>query len=645
MKRRLTLGLALLAGALVAALVSPLSRAELPGKNGRIAYMVKDQAGHWQVWVANSDLSGAKELTRGHYDSGWAVWSPDGKRVAFDSNRTDRTPNNSRHVNDIFVMRSDGSGVKKLTDSKGASGDAAWSPSGSLIAFDADRGNRMGFGAIYMKRSDGRKLRRVTDPRPPLTDYSPRFSPDGTHLVFLRAKGTGDNAPGAIFTVRLDGSGLHRLTAYSLRAGDSDWSPDGKQIVFEAYPNPKAYGDIYVVDAAGGSAIDLTKNPVAQAGSADPVWSPDGRKILFLDNRRVNGVGRTGLATMNPDGSARQFVSSKNVEAHQADWESIAAGAQQAPKHELNRTTAAKRKARNGPLTLLIGPVNGVAHIVSVHGHKEAPIWHCPHKVFCGEAVSFAWGPDGRRVAFTLDEIGGTSPYVGFHVLNVVSGRDTRLPGGAPQTASTTDDPAAWSAYFRRMGDRVGCWPAANLAWSPDAARIAYNCGPRINVLELHGSGYDTVPTSSMAYWPTWSPSGTRIAYSTRLTPSKKSAIYTVALDGSHRRLVATGGAAPAWSPDGRTIAYQTRCGIRLITPSGRNTTPRAGNATGDWCGVIGYSGPPVWSPDGTKLGVEADDGVYVMNRNGRALHLVSDRAANTWYGGLPGRPSWRPIR
>ena len=62
MKRRLTLGLALLAGALVAALVSPLSRAELPGKNGRIAYMVKDQAGYWQVWVANSDLSGAEKV-------------------------------------------------------------------------------------------------------------------------------------------------------------------------------------------------------------------------------------------------------------------------------------------------------------------------------------------------------------------------------------------------------------------------------------------------------------------------------------------------------------------------------------------------------------------------------------------------------
>ena len=81
--------------------------------------------------------------------------------------------------------------------------------------------------------------------------------------------------------------------------------------------------DIYVVDATGGSPLNLTRNPVGQAGSADPAWSPDGSKILFLDNRVVNGVGRTGLATMNPDGSDRHFISNRNLEAHQADWQSI----------------------------------------------------------------------------------------------------------------------------------------------------------------------------------------------------------------------------------------------------------------------------------------------------------------------------------
>jgi Tol biopolymer transport system component len=310
---------ALVAAATLTATLAGSSQATLPGQDGRIAYMVKDRAGHWQVWVANSDLSGAKKLTHGRYDSGWPVWSPNGKRLAFDSNRTDHTPNNARHVNDVFVMKPDGSSVKKLTDSKGVSGDTAWSPNGSLVAFDADRGNRNGFSAIYVMSANGHKIRRITKPARPLSDYEPRFSPDGTHLVFARARGTADNAPAALFTVRLNGSRLHRLTAFTLHVGASDWSPNGKQIVFEAYPSGP-YGDIYVVDATGGTPVNLTHDTT---GQADPVWSPDGEKILFLDNGFVNGVGRTGLATMNPDGTQRKYLSSRNIEAHQPDWESI----------------------------------------------------------------------------------------------------------------------------------------------------------------------------------------------------------------------------------------------------------------------------------------------------------------------------------
>lgn len=298
----------------------PAALATPPGKDGRIAYMVQDRAGHWQVWVASSGLSGAKELSHGRYDSGWAVWSPDGKRLAFDSNRTDHTPNNSRHINDVFVMKPDGSGVKKLTDSKGVSGDAAWSPNGSLIAFDSDRGNRKGFSAIYIMRANGTKVRRLTNPKPPLSDYKPRFAPDGIHLVFTRERGTADSGPAALFAVRLDGSHLHRLTPYTLHADDSDWSPDGKRIVFDGYPGSEAFGDIFVVDSNGGSVVNLTRDTY---GQADPTWSPDGTKILFLDNRLVNGIGRTGLATMNPDGFHRQFISRKNLEGHQADWQSI----------------------------------------------------------------------------------------------------------------------------------------------------------------------------------------------------------------------------------------------------------------------------------------------------------------------------------
>jgi Tol biopolymer transport system component len=324
-----TLILVLVIALVSAAALAGSSQATSPGRNGRIAYDVKDRAGRWQLWVANSDLSGAKKLTHGRRDGGWPAWSPNGKQIAFDSERSDHTPKNSRHVNDVFVMEADGSHVRKLTDSRGQSGDPAWSPTGKLLALDADRGNRKGFRAIYLIHANGGKLRRVTKPKHPLSDYSPRFSPDGTQLSFLRARGTAESAPAALFTVRSDGSDLHRLTSYSLHVDQSDWSPDGKRIVFEAYPHGRgngAYGDIFVIDATGGQPVNLTQNPVGQAGSIDPVWSPDGRKILFLDIRRVNAVGRYGLATMNPDGSDRQFISSNNLEEHQPDWESIANG-------------------------------------------------------------------------------------------------------------------------------------------------------------------------------------------------------------------------------------------------------------------------------------------------------------------------------
>jgi dipeptidyl aminopeptidase/acylaminoacyl peptidase len=293
---------------------------------------------------------------------------------------------------------------------------------------------------------------------------------------------------------------------------------------------------------------------------------------------------------------------------------------------------------RNGPLTLFVGGTSGFdpeggARIVTIGGRKQTTIWHCPRNNWCGEAVSFAWRPDGRRLAFTLDAIGGQSPYIGFDLLNVVSGRDTVVPR-----------------------DRVGCFPASQLACSPDGSRLAYSCESsdsgrssesHLDVLELRGSGHTTVWTGSSAFWPSWSPDGTRLVYSTLLQATKRrGGIFTVGLHGSHHRRLVARGAAPAWSPDGKTIAYETNCGIRLATPAGKDVTPRA---AANRCGSLGFSGPPLWSPDGTKLAVETTHkhGIYVMDKNGGGLHWLSLglRETRTWYHHLPGRPSWRPLR
>ena len=315
---------------------------------------------------------------------------------------------------------------------------------------------------------------------------------------------------------------------------------------------------------------------------------------------------------------------------------------------------------RNGALTILTMDVPDQVHgtpairtLDLIDGRGSRVLWRCPDGIVCNQAVSFDWAPDGRRIAFSLDQIGGTSFYTpGIHVVDVTTGSDRQIPSGAP-TGQT--DAKTFPPYRRRIMQRVGCWPAADLAWSPDGRRLAYGCDlwdkrrSFIGVLDVEGTGFRAIPTVRAPRWPAWSPDGTRLAYSTEVGPSTRSSVYVVRLDGKRRTLIARNAAAPAWSPDGKVIAYWAACGIRLVTPDGRDVTPRHPRSAG--CDAIGPAGPPVWSPDGRKLAVEVshgprrpEDGVYVMDADGSNLERVSLDSALTWYGQMPGRPSWRPV-
>jgi Tol biopolymer transport system component len=307
-------------------LVAPQpAKAEFAGQNGRIAFMKLDSAEHWQIWVANKDLSDQAKLTSGPANNGWAVWKPGGAKLAFDSDRADPDLNDQNAINDIFKMNPDGSGVVKLTHSGAFNGDAGWSPDAERIAFDSDRRNHPGRTEIYVMDSNGTDVHRVsTLPAKAKFDQSPRFSPDGKRLVFTRYRG--DPKPAALFTIRIDGSGLRRLTPWSNGAGDADWSPGGKKLVFEANPN-NCYGDVYTVDSDGQHLKNITDNR-CEGGIADPVWSPDGKKILFGQGREFSGGFGFGLATMNPDGTDRHFIlpnptTNPDKDQHQPDWESV----------------------------------------------------------------------------------------------------------------------------------------------------------------------------------------------------------------------------------------------------------------------------------------------------------------------------------
>ena len=261
----------------------------------------------------------AEATDPGAANSGWPVWSPDGRTIAFDSDRDDPDPADDVVINDIFTMDSAGGRVRNLTGAQGFSADAAWSPDGRSIAFDyqSEPATKKG---IYTMRRDGSQVQQITAlPPTAVVETSPRYSPDGSTLVFTRFGGNEDFGNSALFTVRVKSRQLRQVTPFAIGAGDADWSPDGRHLVFEAAPLAgNGRGEIEVIRPDGSHLRQVIQNRVS-----DPVWSPDGKKILYMQGRLVNGVNTVGLATVRPDGTHQRNLSATPMEEHQPDWESI----------------------------------------------------------------------------------------------------------------------------------------------------------------------------------------------------------------------------------------------------------------------------------------------------------------------------------
>ncbi len=163
-------------------------------------------------YLVRTDGSGARKLP---YIPLTAVWSPDGRQIAFVGNKLrNRLPGQlgpcCKPNSDIYVMNADGSGTRRLTHNAGYDGEPAWSPDGRKIAFQSKRGfvvgQRMGIGEIYVMNADGSGKRNLT--RNPAQDGSPSWSPDGRRIAFV------SNRDGRLeaHVMNADGSGQRSLT-------------------------------------------------------------------------------------------------------------------------------------------------------------------------------------------------------------------------------------------------------------------------------------------------------------------------------------------------------------------------------------------------------------------------------------------------
>jgi TolB protein len=258
--------LALVAGVVPALLVAAAGPASagFPGRPGKIAF-VSDASGSDDIVVMNPDGSGRENLTTGPEDDTEPAWSPDGRRLAFVRDET------------IYVVRADGSGVRRLTT--GAS--PAWAPDGERLVL----AKRTGRGAdLYVIRSDGSRLRRLT--RTAAAESEPEWSPDGRSIAFVRAARAGSH----IYVMRPDGGRARRVTTGAVEELSPTWSPDSRRLAFIRDDETLGTSRVFITSVQGGRPRPLVRelelDPEATL-EGSPFWSPDGKRIVFVRGARL----------------------------------------------------------------------------------------------------------------------------------------------------------------------------------------------------------------------------------------------------------------------------------------------------------------------------------------------------------------------
>ena len=281
------------------------------------------------IWLAAADGSTTpRQFTSGKKRDASPRWSPDGRCLAFTSNRE------GEHAQ-LYIMPVTGGEPRKLTELKEGVTAAAWSPDGTRIAFTArapDRAYEEGEAArrpprrftrlqfklddvgwtgdrrqhVFTVPADGSAApRQLTDGD--FEDSDPCWSPDGSRIAFASARADNWDLSLTRDLYTIDGAGaLEKLTTTDGRAERAAWSPDGSQIAY--YFNPSVFDDprhthIAVLDVARRERRLLTepldRNCAPYPTLREPIW--DGDDLLFV----VEDHGNTPLYRVPADGSGK----------------------------------------------------------------------------------------------------------------------------------------------------------------------------------------------------------------------------------------------------------------------------------------------------------------------------------------------------
>ncbi len=476
--------------------------------DGRTIVFFAYRDGGYDIWAINPDGSNQRKLTWGTFDDREPIFSHDGTRIAFSSDRGDAIGNDYN----IWTLDLRSNELKQITKHASEEFMPSWSPDDSEIVFATSRDNYESLWAMNVRSMGDRRVRSVKGARLDAPSWGPggqllyhvtqgqqaRYEIDGTavtggeNVFAFRASWASSSeylyvSDGKVRRRSVTGLPLQTVefTAtmpvihpdYARKRRDFTSaaprktlgivrpviSPDGTRIAFAAV------GDIYVMPAAGGSPVNLTKDA---ALDTDPSWSPDGSSLVYSSDKDSphlqlwihnikTGVSQkvTNIATQpqgasfSPDGKRIVFF---NVDGM---W----------------------RVAEMSILDIESGRITRI--------HESLPQPGTP-----------TWSPDGKRIA-----LAGIAPMT------------VRFREGTNQvqTISASGGDVKWYAPIPMLSidSRGGGGPV----WSPDGSKMAAIYEGVLSVWPVAASGEPQGPprriTSESAHSPSWQGDSRHILY------------------------------------------------------------------------------------------------------------------------------------